>query len=204
MFLLANLWYSPSKPLEQSLWTTSGSGNQLRMVVVRSGSHFMRRGLIVIVLHCWFPVRRSAMKEYIAALSTILLVARLPNQWNLSLVSDSTFTARVHEVTTVAQFLPCACNMYLTITSRLQDKFFLANLLPQATGTKPVSYHWPPRRREVAGKCFAGKPSNAFHCSWCMWTKHSFIHTMTPQSMMDLELYICKVWQHVHVCMLRM
>ena len=76
--------YLLSKPLEQSLWTSTGSGSQLRSVKVKSGSRVLQSGLMV--QHWLSPVCRSPMKGATAVSSTTMLVPRLLTQPNSVLV----------------------------------------------------------------------------------------------------------------------
>ena len=81
--------HSPSKPQEHSPWTTSGNGSQLwRAVGVRSGSHVLRGG--AMVLHWQSPGHTSLMKGATAVLSVTTMVAILLNQLNLVLVRITT------------------------------------------------------------------------------------------------------------------
>ena len=88
MLSLAHLQYSLSKPLEQNLCATNGSGNQLeKEVAVGSGSSVMQRGFQEQTgPHSRFPACKSQMKGASAVPSATVLEVRLPNQQSSVLV----------------------------------------------------------------------------------------------------------------------
>ena len=144
MLFQESLLHSPSRPLAHSLWCTSGSGHQLGMEK-RSGSCVMWRD--PTVLHYIFPIYRSLMKEFIAALSATKLEARFLNQQGLALV-------RVHTSITIIWTITAAfCFLFLLtadpprVTTHPKE---LKDAVPgqsvtftvHATGKEPISYQW--------------------------------------------------------------
>ena len=162
MLFQETLLHSPSKPLAHSPWCTSGGGHQLGMEK-RSGSYVMWRGLTVI--HYIFPVYRSLMKGFIAALSATKLESRFLNQQGLALVRIHISIKIIWTITVL--LLCCWMLWFVWVLAMLCFVFIptadppqitthpqgLKDVVPghpveftiQAEGTEPLNYQWKQR-----------------------------------------------------------